>query len=910
MASDLEQAKGSRNRYEGVIESQLARAEGRIRGIDCTSGILAVVALTLAYGLLAGLCDRLFTLSGSIRLFAFLAYLSGAGFLLWRLVFLPLTRQINPLYAALKVEKTLPGAKNSVVNWLDLHDQPLAASIRSALGQRAAKDLGQADVEAAVTNRHAGWLGVLVAGTLIGLLGLFFWSGPSPFFSLMRRAYAPFNFGSDGIATRTTLEIITPEGGDATVNLRKPVKIAVQTDGREPESVTLEYRYHEKDRFMTRPFQVDGSRTWTTTIPAEDVQNGFFYRVKGGDATTPTYQIRTRPNPVIERVQSFYHYRDYVGLAYVGQWPTVSAYRPLEAWRGTRVIVEATTNRRLKEGRLEFRAQADQETTIVAVKPLADRDQSFQAELILDRPGTYQLSFTSIDGEVFTETQSFAVTPVEDLPPVVEITAPLQDIRLPSNGILKVDGKARDDIGVKAIILHLRNVDKDEPELEGKIYQPEGGLDLASGGNPQAIAYKDFIELATLKTQAGKPYPLRTGIELECWLSARDACDYPDAKSFHVAESKRFLVRILDPEADNEQKKEKDQAKQQQQRHEEKQKEDLKKENQERQERQQDAAKKEEQKQGEGDQKKPQNADQQNGDKKPNQGEKQPGDQQEKDQSQPNEKGGQEPKPEGGKDPKAEPKKDGSEPKDGQQKSEQTASNTPSPEQQRKDEETKQKAQQLKDALDKKQQQEQKQGDPGEGKGEKPQPAQSKGDPKAEQKSQPNKDNTQSKPEPQKDNPAQPGQEKASNKDERNQQPPGEKNAAQPGTEKGPTKDEKNQPAPGEKKDGSQQKAGEPKPPPGEQKGNGTEANNAQKNGGQPDKGEPKPSGAAKQEGAPPAPSSKSEPGAPNSKPQKEDSAKGANDTKSGERANAGAGQPDPKEAKPQDAKEAAQSRQ
>ncbi len=70
-------------------------------------------------------------------------------------VFLPLSRRINPYFAARQLERSLPGAKNSVVNWLDLRDENLPSAIRGAVGQRAARDLGEADLEKAVSDRRA-----------------------------------------------------------------------------------------------------------------------------------------------------------------------------------------------------------------------------------------------------------------------------------------------------------------------------------------------------------------------------------------------------------------------------------------------------------------------------------------------------------------------------------------------------------------------------------------------------------------------------------------------------------------------------------------------------------------------------------------------------------------------------------
>src|SRR5207248_9952463 len=101
---------------------------------------------------------------------SFFIYLTAALVYLGVTVVRPLTQHINPYFAARQVEQTLPGAKNSVVNWLDLHDEELPPAVQSALSQKAAKDLTKADLEKAVSGRRAGWAGGIVAGLVLVLL--------------------------------------------------------------------------------------------------------------------------------------------------------------------------------------------------------------------------------------------------------------------------------------------------------------------------------------------------------------------------------------------------------------------------------------------------------------------------------------------------------------------------------------------------------------------------------------------------------------------------------------------------------------------------------------------------------------------------------------------------------------------
>src|SRR5437899_2009714 len=112
MATDLHQVKPAPavNKYEAFVEAQLARARVRVRSLDLTGAALGLLILTLAYGLILALCDRWLELSPLARQAAFAVYAAGAMVYLGLLIVRPLCRQINPYYAARRLEQTIPEA--------------------------------------------------------------------------------------------------------------------------------------------------------------------------------------------------------------------------------------------------------------------------------------------------------------------------------------------------------------------------------------------------------------------------------------------------------------------------------------------------------------------------------------------------------------------------------------------------------------------------------------------------------------------------------------------------------------------------------------------------------------------------------------------------------------------------------
>ncbi len=573
------------SKYETFVEEQLARARNRIRLLDLAAAGLGFLIVTLGYGLLMAVLDRLLELSSLVRQAAFGLYLVGAVVYLGFVVSRVLLRRVNPLYAAKQVEQSLPGAKNSVVNYLDLRDQDLPAPIRGAVSHRAAKDLARADLDQAISTRRTGWLGGILGGLFLGLVVLFF-LGPPQFFSLLRRAFAPFT--ETTIATRTQINIMQPEGGNCTVSVGRAVPILASVFGHIPESnsadaLRLLYRRQPNDPYTERPLERGDSRNeWGTLVPAAEVQNGFWYKVAGGDTETPEYRVQVRSNPLVESVEVRYHFRPYLNR------PDQTTNDPnLEALRGTEVTLTARTNREIREGHVEFVGEGKS----LNAEKVAEEPRALRVKFPLDKDGSYRIWFTSQEGERNAEPMPYTIHAKKDNPPRVEVTkldpAPARPaaagdkaaekdgdmvIELPANGLLAVEGVARDDYGVVGMKLRAEgDVQLARTYREGKSFK------LDNGNFPLKLDYKDFVDLGQVKLANGQP--LRAGVEFECWLEATDNCDYPEA---NVGRSERFKVRIKDAEKNpQKQQQQRQKAQEEQKKHNERQDQNLKKEGQE-----------------------------------------------------------------------------------------------------------------------------------------------------------------------------------------------------------------------------------------------------------------------------------------------------------------------------------------
>jgi hypothetical protein len=553
--------------------------------LDLASAGLWFVAGSCVYAAAMIVADRLLAHAEVVRQLLFLGYLVGAAAYLAVFVGRPLTRAVNPYFAAREIERTLPGAKNSVVNWVDLHDQPMSSTFRNALGLRAARDLRRVDLESAVSGRTAGIAGgfaAVAAGVLVLLL---LTMGGSAFFDSFFRAFAPFR-QSGPSRTRTSLTLLRPESGNVTVVVGRGLTVAVDVRGKipdpkGPDAVRLQYRYGEGDPWLDRTMTEEVGNEFSASVSATEVRSGFWYKVTAGDAETPEYRVSVTATPQLTDFQATYHFPKYAAVP-----KQTRTERALRAVRGSDVVLWALTNRTLREAHLDFDSDGKEGRRTITGQVVPGDPQSFQVRMALTESGRYRLGFTSVEGDVFSE-PLHPVAVLEDAAPEVELTRPGADVALPVNGLLTLEGRASDDFGVREMTLRMQVGDR---ALKPRPYRTPEALHLPGGGYPQVVAYKDSVDLAGIQADDIAPFQPKPGMEIEYWLEAADARQPKP----NTGASKHYHVRLGEPQKDEaKRQQDRQQAQKEQQRHEQKQDEQLKKESADRQDQEKQADQKE-----------------------------------------------------------------------------------------------------------------------------------------------------------------------------------------------------------------------------------------------------------------------------------------------------------------------------
>ena len=506
---------------QAVVEEQLAEAVSRIRVHDLVKGVLLVATWTAAYAVIMVVADKFWVLPDWLRQIGWGVFVLGFGGLIWGGLIRPLRSRINPLYAAAQVEKTMEDPKNLLTGYVDVRERGQSPkAIQVALSVRAAQIARAADVNRAVDHRSLLYLGLIFGILVVILTVLFFSWRATQFSSLVRRAFLPFT--PQQIATRTQITLLHPEEGDTTITQGQTFSVQVHLGGRIPSAEAedrprLLLRHSlQQEEYEEIPLQPgETARLWNGKAPDYLTQVGFWYKIAAGDAETPEYRVTVRTLPLFTDFEVQYEYPAYMNR------PADRVSGPyLRTYRGTRITLQAKTNREPIRGSLQFEAKHLDPVEGQKVPGLPD---SLRFAFTAREGSRYRLRMDTSAGETNIDSPWYLLTLDPDLPPVVRITQPTDaEVTLPANGTLMVDGQVGDDFGVDKVRLRLRLQGRDLqpiPYMEGRSFRRERDHTW-----PTYLSYKLSADLTRLRFADNAPFTPHEGMILEYWVEAIDNC--------------------------------------------------------------------------------------------------------------------------------------------------------------------------------------------------------------------------------------------------------------------------------------------------------------------------------------------------------------------------------------------------
>jgi collagen type III alpha len=381
-------------KLEEYVEKQLTAARRRVRLLDAFLVGLTVAVASLLFSLGLLMVDRYVETPTGLGWAAVVGWVGLMAAFVYVKLFHPTRREINPYFAARQVEQVVPDAKNSLVTFVDFEEDPkLPPSIRTAISQKAARDLKKVDLNRAIENRRIIWLGIAAGIFLLANVVV---------------AFLP--------PTRTELTLQEPKTGDITVFNNQDVSFQVKVHGRVPgpndaDAVRLRMWYNpdDPDTYEDRPLrQIEGDRRqFELTVPAKQVRNGFHYRVLAGKTQTPEYTVTCKIIPEFTGFDVSYEYP-----AYLKREPEQNNDPNLVGPFGTVVTLIATANREIKHGHIEIEGSP----RTIDGKLVEGRPDAIQFTLPLEKDGFFRVHFTTPEGDKNQDPARLRLTVIDPKP--------------------------------------------------------------------------------------------------------------------------------------------------------------------------------------------------------------------------------------------------------------------------------------------------------------------------------------------------------------------------------------------------------------------------------------------------------------------------------------------------------------
>ncbi len=445
MATESEQRERAMSRIYRAID----RSRTAWRTIELLGGLLRTFVV-VGGGLIVGFAaDNLFHLPGSVRLAYGAALAVALALVLARFVVYPLLRPITDEMVAAHVERACPDLDNRVINAVLLAGEefrdPLTRRMALSQMRHTAERVKGEELAGSVGARslwRPGRWAVGVVGVIL-LYGVLF-SGH--FGNAFLRFLHPGRYIPP--ITDTRLEV---RPGDAVLLQGEPLLVEARVGGLLPETARIDVE-SEAGEDSSDVMAFEGS---AFTYEFANVQRGFTYRIRAGDAATRRYQVTVRDRPAIEQLQLTYSYPAYTGLPERTESGVTGDIRAPVA---TSVRLVVTPDRPVRQGHVEVKylALGEGSPPEAQTHPLVpEGDAALRAEMRIVRSGRYTINISDETG-VPNIPQVRQIEAVPDAAPRVFFERPARDVAVAPDARVTLLAGAEDDFSLRELHLFIQ----------------------------------------------------------------------------------------------------------------------------------------------------------------------------------------------------------------------------------------------------------------------------------------------------------------------------------------------------------------------------------------------------------------------------------------------------------------------
>ena len=287
-----------------ALRQRLVALRRRLRLITMVRSGGWLIALVLATAVVDGFLDWRFHLPAALRALFLVGGLSGAGYVVYRHLFLPLHARTDDLSLALRIESRYPRLNDSLastVQFLEETETPASPALQREAVQQGLRGVDRCDLSQVVDTQGllpACVLSLLAAGVAVAV------SAVKPILVGVALVRLLDPFGGHGWPLNTRLEIDPPR-----TRIGRQRGLRGQWTGPGCDSSHSQRAVQAGRRQLNRrlcditPAEDSQSGSFRTRLDPGKVQRDFLFRVRANDAETDWYQISVLPPPLLVPLQ-------------------------------------------------------------------------------------------------------------------------------------------------------------------------------------------------------------------------------------------------------------------------------------------------------------------------------------------------------------------------------------------------------------------------------------------------------------------------------------------------------------------------------------------------------------------------------------------------------------------------------
>ena len=368
----------------------------------------------------------------------------------------------------------------------------------------------------------------------------------------MGEAFLPFDGGA--FFQRTQITLLEPKNGDGSIRLGQDCQFRVLLGGEIPaegsdQAPTLEYWHQEKAQpqsilFLTEK-DPDGRSVWSAVLHRDQVLQGFWFKVKAGDAETAIHRIDVRLDAFLEKMEAVV-----TPPTYLAQKPYPAENLDLSVITGSTINLKGISSQNLDRVTVLFSRMGVQgKPDRIHGKVSPDDPRVLTAFLPAVSDGIYSLELTTREGDV-------AISPPHNLK-VVADSLPAIQLQSPNKEAVEVRIQDKLDIQIEATDDHgLASVAATWIAGNGtKVPLPMGanpGLSAAANEQKKSIKAAWKIDPQALPLPDGKTVPVQPGatfvVEIEAHDHQPDGIGKTSRQIKITVPRNQTQVRVLQPE--------------------------------------------------------------------------------------------------------------------------------------------------------------------------------------------------------------------------------------------------------------------------------------------------------------------------------------------------------------------------